>query len=58
MNISALSIPLQTQTVVNDVEVAMLKKSLDTLENTGANIQKMMEASVMPHLGQNIDYTV
>lgn len=58
MNISSLSIPISSQTVTNDVEVAMLKKSLDTLETTGVNMQKMMEASVLPHLGQNIDYMV
>lgn len=58
MNISALSIPMSSQAVTNDVEVLMMKKSLDTLETAGAGIQKMMEASVTPHIGQNIDYSV
>lgn len=58
MNISSLSIPMSSQTVSNDIEVLMMKKSLDTLETAGAGIQKMMEASVTPHIGQNIDYSV
>ncbi|MBQ4283409.1 MAG: YjfB family protein [Lachnospira sp.] len=58
MNISSLSIPMSHANVSNDIEVLMLKKSLDTLETTGDGIQKMLETSVMPHLGQNIDYSV
>lgn len=58
MNISSLSIPMSMASVSNDIEVLMLKKSLDTLETTGDGIQKMLETSVMPHLGQNIDYSV
>lgn len=58
MNISSLSIPMSSQTVTNDIEVLMMKKSLDTLETAGAGIQKMMEASVTPYIGQNIDYRI
>ncbi len=41
-----------------DVQVAMLSKSLDTLENMGDGLTKMMESSVYPYLGQSIDYLV
>ena len=38
-----------------DVGTAMLGKSLDMAEDLGAGMVKMMEASVTPELGQNID---
>ena len=44
--------------VPSDVQVAVLSKSLDTYETTGENLTKMMEASVNPNLGQNIDYRI
>lgn len=55
MDIAGLSMDLSSARVTNDVQVAVLKKSLDTLETTGDSITKMMEASVTPQLGQNID---
>lgn len=58
MDIAALSTALSTTKVSNDVSVAMLKKSLDTLDTTGENMVKMMELSVNPNLGQNIDLTI
>ena len=42
----------------NDIQVAMLRKSLDTIETSGAELTKMMEASVTPELGQNIDISI
>ncbi|MDO5402094.1 MAG: YjfB family protein [Eubacteriales bacterium] len=58
MDIAGLSTALSTAQVNNDVSVAVLKKSLDTLDTTGENMIKMMEASVYPNLGQNIDYSI
>lgn len=58
MDIAALSTALSTTKVSNDVSVAMLKKSLDTLDTTGENMVKMMELSVNPNLGQNIDFSI
>lgn len=58
MDISSLSIAMSTQTVNNDIQVAVLGKNLDTLEDMGDGLQKMMESSVTPYLGQNIDYLV
>jgi hypothetical protein len=40
------------------VEVAMLSKSLDTYQAAGESLTKMMELSVNPDLGQNIDIKV
>ncbi|MDD3241143.1 MAG: YjfB family protein [Lachnospira sp.] len=58
MDIAGLSTAMSTASVSNDVGVAVLKKSLDTLDTTGDNMVKMMEASVTPNLGQNIDYSI
>ncbi len=58
MDIVSLSISRSMANVQNDVQIAMLSKSLDNLETTGEGIQKMMEASVMPYLGQNIDISL
>ena len=58
MDIAELSINLSTINVVNDVQVAVLRQSLDTLETSGDSLTKMMEASVNPELGQNIDIRI
>ncbi|MBU5469835.1 YjfB family protein [Falcatimonas sp. MSJ-15] len=58
MDIAALSMAISLQNVNNDAGVLMLSKSLDTLEETGDNMVKMMEQSVTPNLGQNIDIYV
>ena len=44
--------------VTNQYNVAMLSKTLDTMEQSGAMMIKLMEQSVNPHLGQNIDISV
>ena len=58
MDIAGLSTNLSTIYVVNDVQVAVLRQSLDTLETSGDSLTKMMEASVNPELGQNIDIRI
>lgn len=58
MDIPALSIALNSITLSNDIGTALLAKSLDTMEVLGDGMEKMLEASVTPHLGQNIDYLV
>ncbi len=58
MNIAALSTQMHTQQVLNDVGVAVLDQSLDTFKTMGDSMTKMMEASVNPNLGQNIDYRI
>lgn len=55
MDIAGLSMALGTVQASNDVSTAVLSKSLDTMEEMGNAMTKMMEQSVMPHLGQNID---
>ena len=58
MDIAGLSTNLSTINVVNDVQVAVLRQSLDTLATSGDSLTKMMEASVNPELGQNIDIRI
>lgn len=58
MDIASLSIAQSTINVASDVQVAVLGKSLDTMETLCDGMKKMMESSVTPHLGQNIDYLV
>lgn len=58
MDIASLSTAMSTQNILNDVSVAMLSKSLDTVEDMGDGMVKIMEFSVTPYLGQNIDYYV
>lgn len=62
MNIPELSMSLaQTQTM-NNVGVAVLSKSLDAMESTGAQMVDMMrssmELSVNPAVGGNLDLYV
>lgn len=58
MDIASLSTAMSTQNILNDVSVAMISKSLDTVEDMGDGMVKIMESSVTPYLGQNIDYYV
>lgn len=61
MNISPLSngaMVLSDTRTMSEVDVALLKKSLDITETNGAMLTKMMEQSVMPGLGENIDIRI
>ena len=58
MDIASLSTAMSTQNILNDVGTLMLSKSLDTVEDMGEGMIKIMESSVTPYLGQNIDYYV
>ena len=52
MDIASLSTAMSTQNILNDVSVAMLSKSLDTVEDMGDGMVKIMESSVTPYLGE------
>lgn len=55
MDIASLSTSLSMANVQNDFGVLMLSKQLDTVEDMGDSMIKLMEQSVNPHLGGNID---
>ena len=42
----------------NDIGFAVMSNALDQFEETGEGMKKILESSVMPNLGQNIDYSV
>ena len=58
MDIAALSTSMSLATVNNDISVAVLTKNLDTVEEMSEGLQKMMELSVNPNLGANIDVSL
>ncbi|MBQ7635751.1 MAG: YjfB family protein [Lachnospiraceae bacterium] len=58
MDIAAMSMSLNQINTSSDIGVAMLSKALDTQETMGAEMVKMMEQSVNPHIGANIDVSV
>ena len=58
MIIGGLYTSISTSDINNDIQVAMLRKSLDTIETSGSELTKMMEASVTPELGQNRDISI
>lgn len=58
MDVSALSVAMGMNEVNGDVGVLMLSKSLDLIETMGDGMVKIMEQSVNPHLGSNIDISV
>ncbi len=58
MDIAALSRAMSAADLTNKAGALMMKKSMETVEQVGDGIVKMMEASVVPNLGQNIDVSV
>ena len=62
MDIPALSMALSQRQVLNDVGVAMLSKSLDSMQEAGAamiaTIDAAPEVSLDPNLGANIDIRI
>lgn len=55
MDIAALSIVMHQARVRQDASVAVLKKVMDSAEE---NMARMLEISVNPHLGKNLDLKI
>lgn len=60
MNIAAIgssdiSLSLSGTSNMNAIDTALLRKSLDAVETNGAMLTQMMEQSVNPNIGANID---
>ena len=55
MNIASLSTDLAMSNTMTAVSTAVMKQTMDVNEALGAGMIKMMENSVTPHLGNNID---
>lgn len=63
MDIAGLSMGMAQSRLMNDVGVAVLAKSLDTAQSTGAMLTDLidsaaMERSVNPDVGGNIDIRI
>ncbi len=58
MDIASLSTALSMTKLNGDIGVLMLSKQLDAVETMGDSMIKIMEQSVTPHLGGNIDISV
>ena len=54
-SIANLSVVMSQNRLASDVSTAMLDKTMDTWKEQGAEMVKMMESSVQPYLGQNIN---
>lgn len=54
------SLPVVTDPTISNssIGIAVMAKSLDSIRITGDNMIKMMEQSVNPNLGQNIDLRI
>lgn len=55
MDIGALSMALSQMNVRQEANVSLMKKTLDQAETNSAQVVKMLEQSVQPHLGGSVD---
>lgn len=58
MDVAELSTMMKGGQLMQDVSVRVLSMSLDTLEAAGDGMRKMMEMSVNPSVGGNIDISL
>lgn len=56
--LSLASITLSSANVNTDIGMALLSKSLEDTDETGAAMIEMLEKSVNPMVGQNIDIRI
>ena len=55
MDIANLSMNMSQSNVIRDVNLALMGDTLDQAQENSMALTRMMEASVTPNLGQNID---
>ena len=55
MDIAALASVQQMHQVRGEIAIGVASKVKNMVEQNGANLVKMMEQSVSPHIGQSID---
>ena len=54
-SIADYSMMMSQNQLMTNVSTEILSKTLDTFEGQASEVVKMMEASVQPYLGQNIN---
>ena len=57
-DIASMSMAMAANKATSDIGVAVLGKALDNSRESGADMVKMMEQSVAPHIGGNFDMSV
>ncbi|GAB2544950.1 YjfB family protein [Gracilibacillus alcaliphilus] len=55
MDIAALSMMMNQSQLKQQVDIAVMKKAIDQAQVQSEEMIKLMEGSVQPHLGQQID---
>lgn len=55
MDIPALSTAMSMERLSTSVSFALMSKVMDTAENTSEAMIEMLDAAVVPGLGENID---
>lgn len=58
INIAALSTPMSTSNILTEVSFALCDMAMEDMEVNAEGLRKIMEQSVTPHIGQNIDISV
>lgn len=58
MDIAALSMGLSQMKISQEVGTSVLKMAMDTSEGQMADLTKMMETSVNPHIGGSLDISL
>ncbi|HKM22794.1 MAG TPA: YjfB family protein [Lachnospiraceae bacterium] len=58
MDIPALSMYMAQSQTLSNVGVAVLSQNLDAVQDMGNDMTKMLEQSVTPNLGGNIDISL
>lgn len=55
MDIARMASAVKQSSIMQEVGMKMLNKSLDQQKTTGDNMTKMIEQSVQPHIGSKFD---
>lgn len=57
-DIAALSTSMSTSNLLTEVSFALCNMAMEDMEVNAEGLRKIMEQSVNPHIGQNIDISV
>jgi Putative motility protein len=55
MDIAALSVLMNQSQVQQQASISVMKMAMNTAQQNGAELTKMLEQSVQPHLGSSIN---
>ncbi|SFM23497.1 Putative motility protein [Gracilibacillus orientalis] len=55
MDVAAMSVVMNQAQVKQQASISVMDKALNNAETQSNNLIKMMESSMQPHLGSNVD---